>query len=73
MANKSGIHIKESNRGKYTARAKAHGKTVQQQAKSDVSGAHGEQARKRAQFAINARKWARNRKRKGRSSGRRSR
>jgi hypothetical protein len=65
---KSGIHINPANRGKFTARAKSHGKSVQQQAKADVSGAHGEKQRKRAQFAINARKWAKHRgsKRSGR-------
>lgn len=68
----SGIHIKPENRGKFTARAKSHGKSVQQQAQADKGGAHGEKARKKAQFAINARKWAKN-KRKGRSSGRKSR
>ena len=66
------INIKPENRGKFTARAKAAGRSVQAQAKKDATGASGEKQRKRAQFALNAKKWARNR-RKGRGSGRRSR
>lgn len=68
----SGIHINPANRGKYTARAKSKGRSVQAQAKKDATGASGEKQRKRAQFSINARKWAKH-KRKGRSSSRRSR
>lgn len=67
----SGIHIKPENKGKYTARADSKGKSVQQQAKSDATGAHGETQRKRAQFALNMKKAARNRKRSGRGSKRR--
>jgi hypothetical protein len=68
---KSGIHIDPANRGKFTARAKSKGRSVQEQARKDASGASGELQRKRAQFAINARKWARNRKRSSSRSGRR--
>jgi hypothetical protein len=68
----SGIHIDPKNKGKFTARAASKGKSVQQQAKSDATGAAGEKQRKRAQFAINARKWAKKRRGK-RSSGRKSR
>ncbi len=68
------IHIKPENRGTYTARAKAHGKSVQQQASSDLKPGSGATAlqRKRANFARNQRKW-RHGGRKSRSSSRRGR
>jgi hypothetical protein len=70
---KSGIHIKPENRGKFTKAAKNAGEGVQEHAKNVMSNprASGKE-KKRANFAIQARKWAKN-KRKGRSSGRRSR
>ncbi len=57
---KKPIHIKKSTTGTYTARAKAKGHTVQQQAKIDL--APGSKAsplqKKRANFARNAKKWS---------------
>jgi hypothetical protein len=69
------ISIKPQNRGKFTARANSKGKSVQAQAASDVKPGSGasEKQRKRAQFAINARKWNKKGKRKGRGSKRKSR
>lgn len=55
------ININPANRGKFTARAKSKGHSVGQQIQSDISGAHGEKQRKRAQFAKNARAWAKKR------------
>jgi hypothetical protein len=56
MAGGSGIHIKPANRGKYTARAKAHGRSVQEQARADLApGSKASAAvRKQANFARNA-------------------
>lgn len=55
----SGININPANKGKYTARAKANGRTVQQQAAADL--APGSKAsptqKKRANFARNARRF----------------
>lgn len=59
----SGIHIKPENKGKFTARAESKGKSVQSQAKTDATGKNGEKQRARAQFALNMKKAARNRKR----------
>ena len=59
MANKSGIHIKKSNEGKFTAKAKAAGMSVSAYAAkvtkpgSSASGA----TKKQATFAKNAKKW----------------
>ena len=55
---KSKIHIKKKNRGKFTASAKAAGRSVQGQARAVLanSRATGLQ-RKRANFARNAAKW----------------
>ena len=59
MANKSGIHIKPANKGKFTAKAKAAGMGVQQYASkvlakgSKASGA----TKKQANFARNAKGW----------------
>lgn len=66
---RSGIHIKESTRGSYRARAKAHGRSVSEQAKADLApGSHASAAvRKKANFARNARKW-RHKGRAGRKS-----
>jgi hypothetical protein len=58
------ININPANRGKFTARAKSKGHSIGQQIQSDIGGAHGEKQRKRAQFAKNARAWARKRKNK---------
>lgn len=53
-----GIHIKESNKGKFTASAKAAGRSVQEHAHAVVNNPNStELQRKRAQFAINAKKW----------------
>lgn len=60
MANKSGIHIKESNKGKFSQSAKRAGKSVQEHARDVVSNPKStELQRKRAQFALNSAKWAR--------------
>ncbi len=69
----SGIHIKEANRGKFTKSAKNAGEGVQEHAHEvmDNPRASGKE-KKRANFAISARKWAKH-KRGGRSSARRSR
>lgn len=58
-AKKSGIHIKKSTQGSYTARAKARGHTVQQQARIDLApGSKASPAvKKKANFARNASKW----------------
>jgi len=70
---KSGIHIKEANRGKFTASSKKAGESVQQHAKSVLSNPNASaKEKKRANFARNAAKWNRG-KRKARSSSRRSR
>ena len=52
-----GIHIKEKNKGKFTATMKRTGKTAEQ-----LKHSKNPLTRKRATFAINARKWAKNRK-----------
>lgn len=58
MAN-SNIHIKKANKGKFTAKAKAHGESVQQYARQVL--AKGSKAspstKKQANFARNAAKW----------------
>lgn len=52
------IHIKEKNRGKFTASAKAHNKGVQEYAHEVVNNPNASATqKKRAQFAINAKKW----------------
>jgi len=57
MASK--IHIAKSKEGTYTARAKAKGRTVQQQARIDLApGSKASPvAKKKANFARNAAKW----------------
>lgn len=56
--NGGGIHIKEKNRGKFTASAKAHGKGVQEYARQVVNDPNATTLQKRrAQFAINAKKF----------------
>jgi hypothetical protein len=63
------IHIRPENRGKYTARAKAHGKTPAAQAAADLKPGSGATPlqRKRANFARNARKWNRSKRKTRRS------
>lgn len=52
------IHIKDKNRGKFTASAKAHNKGVQEYAHEVVNDPNASSTqKKRAQFAINAKKW----------------
>ncbi len=54
-----GIHIKEKNRGKFTAAAHKAGEGVQEHAHNVVNDPDAsETQRKRAQFAINAKKWS---------------
>lgn len=56
---KKRIHIKQKNRGKFTASAKAHGKGVQEYARSVVNDPNATTLQKRrAQFALNAKKWS---------------
>lgn len=51
------IHIKEKNRGKFTASAKKAGKSVQEHARDVVNNPNATTLQKRrAQFAINAKK-----------------
>ena len=55
---KSGIHINPANEGKYTARAKAHGKSVQAMAAADLANPNVDpKTKKRANFARNAKGW----------------
>lgn len=52
------IEIKDNNKGKFTASAKAAGQSVQEHAKSVLNNPNStELQRKRAQFAVNAAKW----------------
>lgn len=52
------IHIKKENRGKFSKSAKAAGQSVQEHAKSVVNDPKATTLQKRrAQFAINAKKW----------------
>lgn len=54
----SGIHIKEKNRGKFTAFAKAAGQSVQEYAKNVLNDPKATPLqKKRANFARNASKW----------------
>lgn len=59
MASKSGIKIKPSHKGKFTAKAKAAGKSVQQEAAAVLKpGSKASAAtKKQANFARNAAKW----------------
>lgn len=55
---KGGIHIKEENKGKFTASAKAAGQSVQEHAKSVLNNPNATPLqKKRANFARNAAKW----------------
>ena len=66
------IHIKASNRGKYKARAKAHGRSVQAQASADLKNPNASSVvKKRANFAKNAKKWRHTGRKTKRSSTRR--
>lgn len=59
MANKSGIHIKKENRGKFTASAKKAGKSVQAHARSVLANPKATATqKKRANFARNSAKWS---------------
>ena len=54
----SKIYIKKKNRGKFTASAKAHGMGVQEYAHKVVNDPNSTPLqRKRAQFALNSKKW----------------
>lgn len=58
MKKGSKIHIKPENRGKFTKSARAAGKSVQKHAHSVVNNPKATTLQKRrAQFAINAKKW----------------
>lgn len=55
---KGGIHIKPENKGKFTRSAKRAGKSVQEHARDVLNNPHSTKLqKKRAQFAINAKKW----------------
>lgn len=56
---KSKIHIKEANKGKFTAKAKSAGMSVQAYARKVLApGSHASTAtKKQANFARNASKW----------------
>ena len=54
----SGIHIKKSNKGKFTASSKKAGQSVQEHAKSVLANPNASaKEKKRANFARNAKKW----------------
>lgn len=58
-----GIHIKKENRGKFTKSAKAAGEGVQEHAHKVMNNPNATALqRKRANFAIQAAKWAKKRK-----------
>lgn len=60
-----GIHIKKKNRGKFTKSAKAAGQSVQEHAHSVMNNPKASALqRRRANFAIQAKKWAKKRKKK---------
>lgn len=72
--NKSGIHIKKSNRGKFTKSSKKAGQSVQQHAKSVLANPNASPLeKKRANFARNAKKWHHGGKKSKRSTKRSSR
>lgn len=58
-AKKSGIHIKPENKGKFTAKAKAAGQSVQGYAAKVLKKGSGASAatKKQAAFAKAAKKW----------------
>lgn len=54
----SSIHIKKKNRGKFTASAKKAGQSVQEHARSVLNDPNATPLqKKRAQFAVNSKKW----------------
>lgn len=59
MFNKGGkIHIKEKNKGKFTASAKKAGKSVQKHARDVMKDPNATSLqRKRANFAIQSKRW----------------
>lgn len=58
MKKGSKIHIKKANRGKFTASAKRAGQSVQEHARSVLNNPNATTLQKRrAQFAINAKKF----------------
>ena len=58
-------HIKKKNRGKFTKSAKAAGQSVQEHAHSVMNNPKASTLqRRRANFAIQAKKWAKKRKKK---------
>lgn len=58
VANKSGIHINPKNKGKFTAKAKAAGKSVQGYASQVMNDPNASPAtKKQANFARNAKKF----------------
>lgn len=60
---KSPIHIKEKNKGKFTKSAKAAGEGVQEHAHKVMNDPNATTLqKKRANFAIQVKKWAKNRK-----------
>jgi len=60
---KSKIKIKPENKGKFTAYAKKKGKSVQSAAHAVMNSKRSTpKQRKRANFAIQSKRWARNRK-----------
>lgn len=68
MASSSGIHIKPENRGKFRASSKKAGQSVQEHAKSVLANPNASaKEKKRANFARNARKWNRGKRKSSRS------
>lgn len=61
--NKSGIQIKPSHEGLFTAKAKAAGKSVQEYAREVMANPNADPVtRKQANFALNAAKWHKKKK-----------
>ena len=59
------IYIKPKNRGKFTAKAKKAGKSVQEEAEAVLKDPKATALqKKRANFARNAKKWKKGRKKK---------
>ena len=59
---KTGIHIKEENRGKFTASAKAAGESVQEHANNVLKNPNATTLqKKRAIFAKNSARWSKKR------------
>jgi hypothetical protein len=66
MAKKPKIVIKKKNRGKFTASAKKAGKSVQEHAQAVLNDPNATATqKKRANFAKNAAKWKKGRKKGG--------